>query len=85
MLTTRLMVSIDEDLSNKVQDIADFNKIKKAQAIRDALEQYVSVQTELRNTSSITNKLVQYSGKLKHEVSDGLAKQRKIRSNGGLK
>lgn len=85
MLTTRLMVSIDEGLSNKIQEIADWNGIKKAQAIRDALEQYVKVQIELHEAQNSTNKLLQYVGQLKYNIEDGLLKQRRYRLNGGLK
>lgn len=85
MLTTRLMVSIDEELSIKIQEIADCNGIKKAQAIRDALEQYVKVQVELFEAQNSTNKLLQYAGKLKHDITDGLSKQREYRFNGVLK
>lgn len=85
MLPTRLMVSIDEELNNAIQEMADFNNIKKAQAIRDALEQYVQTQSEIREAANVPDKLMQYVGKLKHEVIDGYTKQREIRSIGRIK
>lgn len=85
MLTTKLMVAMDENLNNAIQEVANFNKIKKAQAIRDALELYVKVQIELREAINVPNKLLPFAGKLKHEIHDGLAQQRKLRLSGGIR
>lgn len=85
MLNTKLFVAIDDNLNNAIQEVANFNKIKKAQAIRDALELYVKVQMERREAIDVTNKLLPFAGKLKHEIHDGLAQQRKLRLSGGLK
>lgn len=82
MSNSRLHIVIGDDLNDAIQAIADLNKVKKSEAIRCAIEQYVQTQNELHDGRESAEKLLAYIGKLNHKITDGLTLQREIRANG---